>query len=79
MIRSIARNTLVADSRTISTKLAKRFYNGTISTKSDIKYGGMGYGNVHSQHLASEGAESEHLFRHVASPRTVSVIGCVHC
>lgn len=77
MIRSIGRNAATAD-KAIST-LTKRFYNATIATTSDnIKYG-MGYGIVHSQHLASEGVESEHLFRHVASPRTVSVIGCVSC
>ncbi|KAL9189082.1 hypothetical protein ACHAXT_011572 [Thalassiosira profunda] len=35
--------------------------------------GGMGFSIVHQQHLPSE--ESEDLFRHVASPRTVSVIG----
>lgn len=62
-ILSIARNAAVAD-KSISS-LIKR------------AYAGMGYGIVHSQHLASEGADSEHLFRHVASPRTVSVIGYV--
>ncbi len=56
--------------------LMKRVYHSTSIEPSDIKYAGMGYGIVHSQHLASEG-DSEHLFRHVASPRTVSVIGCV--
>ena len=72
---SIARNAAVAD-KSISS-LLKRVYHTTSINTSDIKYAGMGYGIVHSQHLASEGAESEHLFRHVASPRTVSVIGCV--
>lgn len=41
--------------------------------------GGAGYGNVHHQMLP--GDESENLFRHVASPKTISVIGyvCLCC
>ena len=40
---------------------------------SDSHRGGMGYSIVHQQHIPS--VESENLFRHVASPKTVSVIG----
>ena len=69
---SIARNAAVGKS---ISRLIKRVYHSTTINPSDFKYAGMGYGIVHSQHLASDGAE--HLFRHVASPRTVSVIGCV--
>lgn len=39
----------------------------------DGKGGGMGYGIVHMQHIPS--LESENLYRHVVSPKTVSVIG----
>ncbi len=39
----------------------------------DGKGGGMGYGIVHMQHIPS--LESENLYRHVTSPKIVSVIG----
>lgn len=39
----------------------------------DGKGGGMGYGIVHMQHIPS--LESENLYRHVAFPKTVSIIG----
>ena len=46
----------------------------TSSSTSDGSHsGGMGYGIVHQQHIPAD--ESENLFRHVASPKTVSVIG----
>ena len=43
------------------------------SSTSDSHRGGMGYGIVHQQHIPAD--DSDNLFRHVASPKTVSVIG----
>jgi hypothetical protein len=56
--------------RSEATEKSKREATGDAC---DGKGGGMGYGIVHMQHIPS--LESENLYRHVASPKTVSVIG----
>lgn len=58
----------------LSTNAAMALYSRRASSStSESNRGGMGLANVHQQRLPSE--ESDSLFRHVASPRTVSIIG----
>lgn len=54
-------------------KRATSSTSSSSSSESNKLWGGMGYGLVHRQHIPAD--ESENLFRHVASPKTVSIIG----
>mmetsp|Transcript_17698 Transcript_17698/g.32148 ORF Transcript_17698/g.32148 Transcript_17698/m.32148 type:complete len:95 (-) Transcript_17698:1155-1439(-) len=74
MFRFVARKTIVAGAKpspnvAAMAQSAKRADSST----SESNRGGMGLGIVHQQRIPAD--ESENLFRRVASPKTVSVIG----
>mmetsp|Transcript_39646 Transcript_39646/g.71402 ORF Transcript_39646/g.71402 Transcript_39646/m.71402 type:complete len:385 (-) Transcript_39646:716-1870(-) len=74
MFRFVARKTIVAGAKpspnvAAMAQSAKRADSST----SESNRGGMGLGIVHQQRIPAD--DSENLFRRVASPKTVSVIG----
>ena len=46
----------------------------TTTSSASLRAGGMGFGNVHQQMIPADDFDTN-LFRHVVSPKTVSVIG----
>ena len=54
--------------RTISSSASKT------TSSASLRAGGMGFGNVHQQMIPADDFDTN-LFRHVVSPKTVSVIG----
>ena len=46
----------------------------TLTSSASLRAGGMGFGNVHQQMIPADDFDTN-LFRHVVSPKTVSVIG----